>query len=80
MGIGYKRHFPQDWSEEKILRCVTSIANDPILPRKQITAKSGMWLPRPPKFIIEGTREGIPIRVVVEPDDRGILTAYPINE
>ena len=79
MGIGYKRHFPNDWSEDKIVRCISHIVNDPEIPRRQITAKPGDWLDRPPKFIVEGECCGLKIRVFFEPEDRGVLTAYPIN-
>ena len=78
MGITYKRHFPSAWSEEELLICISTIVNDSHFLHKQITAKSGMWLARPAKFIVEGVWRGIRIRIVIEPEDRGVLTAYPI--
>jgi hypothetical protein len=79
MELFYRRHFPEDWSDDKILRNVTSILNDPESQRMKITSKKGGALRKTPKYFVDGIREGKKIRVVVEPDDRGILTAYPID-
>lgn len=84
MNLTYRRHFPSDWSDEKILQYVTSIVNDSESSWKQITGKSS-WFFRPPKFLVEGRCAGVKIRVVVEPESndflngRGVLTAYPID-
>lgn len=84
MDLTYRRHFPSDWSDEKVLQCVTSVVNDSESSWKQITGKRS-WFFRPPKFLVEGRYGGVRIRVVVEPESndllngRGILTAYPID-
>lgn len=72
----YVKHFPQDWSTEKIITYVTDIATDPNIEWHQIT-----WtICTPPKYIADGEREGLIIRVILEPKDRGILTAYTFTE
>ena len=78
MPLTYKRHFPADWPEEKILDCVTEIITNPKISWKQITGMESL-ISRPPKFIADGKIEDKMIRVIFEPEDRWILTAYPLN-
>ncbi|PPI39546.1 hypothetical protein C5D60_01030 [Rathayibacter toxicus] len=76
-----KTEFPKDWSGEKIMHHISDIATDPTL----------TWIPRypgvvgnftkkglPVRFIIEGEREGVKIRVIIEPPGKGIITGFPI--
>lgn len=79
MALSYKRHFPSDWSEEKIQDCVLEITTDPKIPWKQITGRDGI-LCRPHKYLVDGIYDGKQIRIFIEPDKRGILTAYPKPE
>jgi hypothetical protein len=78
MPLSYKKNFPNDWNEEKILNCVTEIATNPKIRWQQITGQDHS-LYRPHKFIADGEWDGKKIRVVLEPCDRGILTAYPLG-
>jgi hypothetical protein len=73
------KDFPADWTKEKILVCAQSIVADSKNPRREITGQVKSMLTRPHKFIVDGVYEGIRIRVVIEPDDRGILEAYPLD-
>jgi hypothetical protein len=76
-GIPGKSLFPESWSEQKIMDNVHSIARDwksvwskaPYRP-----SKSGL-----PRYLAEGVREGTKIRVVIEPQGEGPITAYPIK-
>jgi len=75
MSLSYRKNFPNDWSEEKILECITEITTDPKISWKQITGQIGFLL-RPYKYLVDGVWEGRKIRIILEPDERGILTAY----
>lgn len=65
-----KSEFSSDWSDEKVIDAVEDIANDPASVRTP--ADRG-------RTAIEGTRDGIGIRVVVGADGKTIVTAYPTN-
>jgi hypothetical protein len=78
MVLSYRKNFPNDWSEEKILECVTELATNPKIPWRQITGQIGFLL-RPYKYLVDGVWEGRKIRVIFEPSSRGILTAYLID-
>ena len=73
------KDFPPEWTKEKISQCLLDIVNDPKNPRREITGQVKSLLVRPHKYIVDGVCEGIRIRVVLEPDDRGILAAYPLD-
>jgi hypothetical protein len=78
MVLSYKSNFPTDWTEEKILECVDEIATDPKIPWKQITGLTDL-ITRPYKYLVDGVWEGKRIRIIIEPDGRGILLAYPLD-
>jgi hypothetical protein len=65
---------PLGWTDEKIIRIIETIANDP-------ASYPGGKLPVPRKatsiFSAVGTVEGVTIRVVVQPAGKGIVTGYP---
>jgi hypothetical protein len=65
-----KSEFPPDWSDDKIIEEVESIANDPSASRT--VQPNG-------RTRVEGTREGVDIRVIVDPDGVSIRTAHPVN-
>jgi hypothetical protein len=71
-GAPGKSEFPPGWSDEKILHEVSDVATDPA--SKALPGRGG-------RSIIEGTRDGVDIRVVVEPPSRGgrIVTGFPTN-
>jgi hypothetical protein len=78
MDLYYRHNFPADWSEDKVLECVNEIATDPKIHWKQITGQID-FLNRPFKYIVDGMWEGKKVRVIIEPTDRGILLAYPLD-
>ncbi len=69
-GIPGKSEFPADWSDEKIIGEIESVANDP--------ASSRLIQPNG-RIRIEGTRDGVDIRVIVDADSVTIRTAHPTN-
>lgn len=71
-GAPGKSVFPQDWSPSKIMNDVSDIATDPSIPS---TVQSNG------RIVKDGTRDGIDIRVVLEPPSKGggIVTAFPTN-
>lgn len=72
-GIPGKSEFPSRWSDRKVLRYISDIIKDP----------NSRWIRQPGKppfrWRIEGTRERINIRVIVEPQGEGVITAFPTN-
>jgi RHS repeat-associated protein len=69
-GISGKSEFPAGWSDEKILNAISDVATDP---------NSTRMVSRGGRTVVEGVREGVSIRVVVEADGSRIVTGYPIN-
>jgi Bacterial EndoU nuclease len=69
-GIKGKSEFPAGWSDDKIIREVESVANDPTSTRT--VQPNG-------RIRVEGLRGGVGIRVIVAADGTTIVTAHPIN-
>ncbi|MDN7799811.1 EndoU domain-containing protein [Burkholderia vietnamiensis] len=71
-GAPGKSAFPQSWSPSQIMNDVSDIATDPAIPE---TVQSNG------RIVKDGTRDGINIRVVIEPASKGggIVTAFPTN-
>jgi len=67
-----KSEFPANWSDDKIKGEVSDVATDPGSVRT--TQPNG-------RIKIQGTRDGVDITVIVEPDGRGgrIVTGFPTN-
>nr|WKF57909.1 hypothetical protein HUO10_002403 [Paraburkholderia busanensis] len=67
-----KSVFPENWSASKIMNTVSDIATDPSIP--ETVQASG-------RIVKNGSRDGIDIRVVIEPASKGggIVTAFPTN-
>ncbi|TAG62125.1 MAG: hypothetical protein EAZ28_03450 [Oscillatoriales cyanobacterium] len=64
-GISGKSEFPASWSDWF-----------------QQNGKAGAKYTKtgnPVKWQIDGTRDGVNIRVIAEPDGRGVITAFPTN-
>jgi len=59
--------FPASWSDDEIISAVESIANDNTITRQ----------PSGQRVTLTGVRNGISIRVVVDPSDGSIVTGYP---
>jgi Bacterial EndoU nuclease len=73
--------FPKGWSDGKIMQSVSDIATDPSLTWVQQTGRAGAAYTRggaPVRYTVEGVRDGVKIRVVLEPGGEGIITGFPI--
>lgn len=71
-GKSGKSEFPANWSDEKILGEISDVATDPGAGRS--TQPNG-------RTKVQGTRDGVDITVIVEPNSRGgrIVTGFPTN-
>lgn len=67
-----KSVFPEGWSASKIMNTVSDVATDPSIP--ETVQANG-------RIVKNGSRDGIDIRVVIEPASKGggIVTAFPTN-
>lgn len=67
-----KSEFPSNWSDDKIKGEISDVATDP-----NSTRTPG----RGGRTVVQGTRDGIDITVVVEPGSKGgrIVTGFPTN-
>lgn len=65
-----KSEFPSDWSDDKIIEEVESVANDPA--SRRTVQPNG-------RVRVEGIRDGVDIRVIIDADGTSIRTAHPIN-
>jgi len=63
-----KSEFPADWSDDKIIQEIEDIANDPATEAQ----------PSGDRLVKTGTRDGVEIKVVIDPDGE-IVTGYPEN-
>jgi hypothetical protein len=80
-GAPGKTPFPRGWSDARIMHEVSDVATDPKLQWvQQSGAKGAMFTRRglPAVYTVTGERGGIPIKVVLEPAGRGIVTAHPV--
>ena len=71
-GVSGKSEFPSDWSDEDVINEVESVSNDP----------ASKATPQGSRTRIDGTRNGVDIRVIVEgqPGAGGrIVTGFPTN-
>ena len=66
-GIPGKSEFPANWDDDKIMQEISDVATDPA---SKVTTAGRTTL-------VDGTREGVNIRVVVR--DGRIVTGYPTN-
>lgn len=80
-GLRGKTPFPKHWSPDDIARHVSDIATDPFSTVKGGGVGGGLFTKKgnPARFRIYGVRDGVPIRVVVEPAGEGIITAFPYH-
>lgn len=74
--------FPKNWSADKIMHEVSDVATDPSLKWIQQTGKAGAQYTKngdPVRYFVDGARDGINIRVIVEPGPggEGIITGFP---
>ena len=75
--------FPQNWSADKIMHEVSDVATDPSLKWIQQTGKAGAQYTKngaPVRYFVDGVRDGVNIRVIVQPGPggEGIITGFPL--
>ncbi len=63
-----KSEFPQDWSDDDVIRAIEDVAND--LNSVRVPGRKG-------RTVAKGVRRGIPIRVVVDEVSGLVVTGYP---
>ena len=81
-GIPGKSEFPQRWSDSDTLNNISDVVRDPNSVWTQQSGRPGARFTRngdPVRWKIEGTRDNVDIRVIVEPDGQGVITAFPTN-
>ena len=81
-GLPGKTEFPAEWSDDVVLDNITDVVKDPNSTWKQETGRPGAEFTKkgaPVKWSVTGTRDGIDIRVLVEPSGRGVVSGYPTN-
>ena len=79
-GAPGKTAFPSTWSKEQIMHNVSDLATDSTAAWTQLTGKAGADFTasgKPVRWAVDGVRDGVPVRVIVEPRGEGIITAYP---
>jgi hypothetical protein len=72
--------FPEEWTEGQIMHSVSDVATDPALEWEQLTGRTGADLTRsglPVRYAVEGVRNGVYIRVIIETLGEGIISGYP---
>ena len=81
-GISGKSEFPAAWSDEQTINYISEVVKDPNSIWFQQNGNLGAKYTKtgkPVKWQIDGTRDSVNIRVIVEPDGRGVITAFPTN-
>jgi hypothetical protein len=68
-GIPGKSELPKEWSDDKIMNEISDIATDPSA--KRTPSRGG-------RTVIDSTRDGIDVRVVVDKNGN-IITGFPTN-
>jgi RHS repeat-associated protein len=78
-GAPGKTPFPQSWSADTIMHNVSDVATDPASIWKGGGPGGSYWTRAgdPARFRVYGTRQGVQIRVIMEPAGEGIISAYP---
>lgn len=65
-----KTEFPSGWSDDQVINAVKDVANDPESSRR--VQENG-------RIAVTGTRDGVEIEVIIEPDKKTVVTGYPTN-
>lgn len=81
-GISGKSEFPAWWSDEQTIDYILDVIRDPYSNWTQQTGKPGARYTnkgKPVRWQVDGTRDTVSIRVIVELEGKGIITAYPTN-
>ncbi|MGB3404761.1 MAG: EndoU domain-containing protein [Microcoleaceae cyanobacterium] len=74
-GVPGKSEFPMGWSDEQVIDYIKDVIQDPNSRWRRQARLPG----KPQRWSVEGRRDGIDIKVIVEPDGEGIITAFPTN-
>ena len=80
-GLEGKSVFPKSWRSDKVMHHISDIATDPKIPWVQISGQIGARTTRvglPVRYQATGVREGLKVKVILEPAGEGIITAYPV--
>lgn len=81
-GISGKSEFPADWTDDQVMHNISDVATDPNASWVQQTGRVGEKFTNagdPVRFRVEGVRDGVKIRAIVEPYEggEGIVTGFP---
>ncbi|MCX6786169.1 MAG: EndoU domain-containing protein [Candidatus Komeilibacteria bacterium] len=69
-----KPEFPKSWSNKQVLHNTADIATDPGITWTKDTAWKGKYA----RYIADGIRDNVNMRVIIEPKGEGIITGYPL--
>ena len=80
-GLPNKTIFPREWSQEKILHEIGDIATSPDTRWYIQTGNGGMYTSRgnPARLVAFEVRDGVRIRIIYEPANSRVVTAFPDN-
>lgn len=81
-GIPGKSEFPSRWTDEQTMDYIKDVVKAPTSRWTQQTGKPGAEYTKsgnPVRYQVEGTRDGVNIKVIFEPNGEGIVTAFPTN-
>ena len=65
-----KTEFPSGWSDDQVINAIKDVGNDPGSSRR---------VQPNDRIAVTGTREGVGIEVIIEPDKTTVVTGYPTN-
>lgn len=72
---------PSSRSPGQIMHNISDIATDPNLTWVQQTGKLGAEVTKngaSVRLLVDGVRDGVPMRVIVEPGGEGLITGFPL--
>ena len=81
-GISGKREFPERWTDEVALDNITKVVKDPNSKWTQQSGSPGAKFTKkgqPVRWRVDGTIDNVDVRVIVEPDGQGVVTAIPVS-
>lgn len=64
--------YKKNWDADKVMHEVSDIATDP-----KLTWTPGRVVNGKQRYEVTGVRDGVKIKVIVEPTGEGIITAFP---
>ena len=81
-GLSGQSEFPPQWSDDEAINYISEVIQDPNSIWLQQTGKPGAKYTKtgkPVRWQIDGTRDDVKIGIIVEPDGKGVTTAFPTN-